>query len=154
MRTATTNGCSEAVSILLVGAQLDTIRAYSLIMQLGFIRSAPSQGLPAEIWVSVSGELITGDTAACPTVDFFERRAQALGAAYHLIGRQVTAAYISESRALQIDLGDGSLRVQADGDDNLEEVWAVMSDTPDASVEHRWYVALDDTGALSLRKPT
>lgn len=154
MNNANIDACSEAISVLLLGTQLDSIRAYSLIMQLGFVRTVPAGGLPTEVWVSISGNLITEDASTCSTGDFFERRAQALCATYLLIGQRVTATNISDSGTLQIDLDAKSLRVEADSEDNLEEIWAVMSDTPDTSVDHRWYMVLDDAGALSVRIPT
>jgi hypothetical protein len=149
---------SEIVSALLGGAQLDTIRAYSLVMQLGFVRLSANDGLPKEIWVSLSGKFsVEGEPSATgrgsSTEDFFGLRASTLGAAYLLIGKQVTAASVSDSGSLQIDIGGKHFRAEADNA-NLEEVWSVMSDSPEATSDHRWFVALDDSGALSARLPS
>lgn len=153
MCDANIDSCSKAISALLLGAQLDSIRAYSLIMQLGFIRTVPADGLPVEVWVSISGDLVAKNTSPRLMEDFFERRAQAFCTTYLLIGQKVTATSISATGALQIDFGAMSLSAEADGKDELDEVWAVSSDTPDTSVDHDWYIALDDNGALSLRTP-
>lgn len=159
MSLSNTQVCSEVASALLRGAQLDTIRAYSLIIQLGFIRPSASDGLPAEIWVSVSGDLVVNESSSTAGYgqtagNFFEHRALALSAIYYLIGKEVTGARVLESGALQIDFAGKGLRAESSGDDNLEEVWAVMSDTPVATAEHRWYVSLNDSGALSACAPT
>ena len=147
---------SEVISSLIGGAQLDTIRIYSLVVQLGFVRLDAAEGWPNEIWVSVSGNLDVGGSFAADwdsksAGDLFVRRAKALGSAYLLIGKRVTAVRVSESGALQMELEDSGLRADAGEDASLEEVWAVMSDTPDVSADHRWYVALDDSGVLSAR---
>ena len=149
---------SEVISSLIRGAQLDTIRVYSLIIQLGFVRIDASEELPAEIWVSVSGNLLkeqisaeAGDSNSAG--DQFGRRAIVLAETYLLIGKEVTAASVSESGTLHICLGGASLRAEADNDGSLEEVWTVMSDTPDTTADHRWYVVFDDSGVLSARIP-
>ena len=149
---------SEPVSALLCGTQLDTIRVYSLIVQLGFIRVGAAD-LPQEVWVVVSGDLLVdGPTSAAADTsvasEFFSRRALALRENYFLIGRRVTAAWVSDSGELEIELGDTRLRAKRDEHGDLEEVWAVMSETPDANLEHRWYVSLDDSGALSVCVPS
>jgi hypothetical protein len=150
---------SEVISALLCGAQLDTIRVYSLIIQLGFFRENGQEALPNEIWVSVSGSLVLKDPG-CPlqdgTVaeDFFSLRGRILRETYSLIGKEVSAARVSEVNALQIDLGDKSLCAEPDNKGNLEVIWEVMSDTPDVSVHHRWHVSLDDAGVLSAHRPT
>jgi hypothetical protein len=48
---------TKTVSKLLRGAQLDTIRVFSVIVQLGFIRIDIMQDLPQEIWIVISGNL-------------------------------------------------------------------------------------------------
>lgn len=145
---------SGVISALLYGTQLDTIRVYSLIMQLGFIRLGAAKSLPNEIWVSLSGNLcLAGEPSigVNPSMDFFERRAHALGAVYQLIGKKVTAARVSDSGALQIDIGGTCILVEADQDTNLEEVWSVMSDSAETNANHRGHVSLDDSGALSAK---
>ena len=149
---------SELVSALLRGSQLDSIRAYSLIVQLGFIRAETAEGLPGEIWLSVSGNLVVTESSSNSTSlerggDFFQCRALALPATYLLIGHEVTAASISETGSLRIDLGARSVHVESYPHEGLEEVWAVMSDSPSTTADHPWYISLDDTGALSADVP-
>ena len=152
-------GASQVVWDLLRGAQLDTIRVYSLIIQLGFVGLGRADNLPDEVWVSVSGTLhVKGDTSmvweVAPPQGFIARRASVLGEVYRLIGQEVTAADVSDSGALQIHLGGKLLRAEADDDTGLEEVWSVASDSPDAAADHRWHVSLDDSGAISARLPS
>lgn len=147
---------SERVSELLRGTQLDTIRVYSLIVQLGFVRLGAADNLPDEVWISVSGSLIVEENPATVgevglSRDFFDRRASVLSAVYRLIGQTVTAASVSDSGELQVHLGGKCLRAEADDDANLEEVWSVFSDSPETTAEHRWHVSLDESGALSSR---
>lgn len=148
---------SGVVSDLLRGAQLDTIRIYSLIVQLGFVCLHAAGRSPSEVWVSVSGNLFVEEDPLMresrSSRDFFACRESALGAVYRLIGQEVTAATVSESGALRIDLGGKHLRAEADDGENLEEVWSVVSDSPDTNADHRWYVSLDESGALSARAP-
>jgi hypothetical protein len=150
-------GC-EVVSTLLHGAQLDTIRVYSLAMQLGFVRPSAVDGLPNEVWVSLSGTLCLEGTSSIlgdaePPKDFFEHRASILGAVYLLIGREVTSACVSDSGALLVHLGSTCLSAAVDKDMNLEEVWSVMSDSSESTADHQWYVSFDGSGALSVRTP-
>ncbi len=86
--------------------------------------------------------------------DFFTCRGSALSEVYRLIGQEVTAASVSDSGALQIHLGDKSLRAEADDDTALEEVWSVASDSPEVTAGHRWHISLDDSGAISARVPS
>ena len=88
------------------------------------------------------------------SLDFFARRASMLSAVYRLIGQEVTAASVSDSGALQIHLGDKHLRAGADDHANLEEVWSVVSDSPETTADHRWHVSLDEFGALFARIPS
>jgi hypothetical protein len=159
MSLVNAQAASEVVSDLLCGAQLDTIRVYSLIVQMGFVCLGAAGNSPDEVWVSVSGALNVGEDhstvgeSALPQ-EFFARRASAIGAVYQLIGQKVTAASVSESGALQIQFGGRRMRAEADKDANLEEVWSVVSDSPETTTDHRWYVSLDDSGALSARVPS
>lgn len=159
MSLISAQGASQVVWDLLRGAQLDTIRVYSLIVQLGFVCLGRAGNLPDEVWVSVSGTLLVeGDTSmvgeSASSRDFFARRASALGEVYRQIGQEVTAASVSDSGALQIHLGGKSLRAEADDDTGLEEVWSVVSDSPEATADHRWHVSLDDSGAIYARVPS
>lgn len=159
MSLISTQGASRVVSDLLRGAQLDSIRVYSLIVQLGFVCLGRAGNLPDEIWVSISGSLfVEGDTSMVgeseSSRDFFARRASALGEVYRLIGQEVAVAGVSDSGALQIRLGGKSLRAEADDDTGLEDVWSVSSDSPDVTADHRWHVSLDDSGAISARLPS
>lgn len=149
---------SEAVAVLLYGAQLDTIRVYSLIVQLGFVRLGDAVNLPSEVWVSLSGELASSMRESAPAKvglagDFYMRRVDALSAVYRLLGESVTAAGVSGSGALEIYFGGTSLRVELDDEASLEEVWSVASDSPETTAVHRWYVALNESGELFAHVP-
>jgi hypothetical protein len=152
-------GASEVVVDMLRGAQLDTIRVYSLIVQLGFVCLGRAGNFPDEVWVTVSGMLLVeGDNSMVgesrSSRDFFACRASALGDVYRLIGQKVTAASVSDSGALQIHLGGKCLHAEADDDTSLEEVWSVASDSPETTADHRWHVSLDDSGTLTARVPS
>lgn len=148
---------SKVVSDLLYGAQLDTIRVYSLIIQLGFVCLGRASSLPNEVWISISGTLLVeGGTSTVRELassrDFFACRASILGDVYQLIGQEVAAANVSDLGVLEIHLGGCRLRAEAD-DTDLEEVWSVVSDSPEPTVDHQWYVVLDDSGVISVRAP-
>ncbi len=129
---------------------------YSLILQLGFVRLNSIDDLPSEIWVSIAGRLsIKGDATAenlTPSDDFFDQRASALATLYPLLGQLVAGAALSDKGSLQIDVGGKRICVDAE-EAELEEVWSVTSDSPDASVLHRWQITLDDCGALAVHTP-
>lgn len=150
---------SDAVSTLLRGAQLDTIRIFSLVLNLGFVHGNRI-GLPNVIWVSLSGALSIDQKSNPKSTpsgrdDFFEVRGNAIRQLYSLIGGAVSGATVAASGRLEIVLGEHLLQVgPSESDSDLEEVWAVMSDSPDVSVDHSWYVMLDDSGRLSTRTPS
>lgn len=149
---------SRVAADLLRGTQFDSIRAYSLIVQLGFIRVGSPGSAPGEAWVSVSGNLACEGTLSkggerISSSDFFESRRRVLGEAFRLIGSTVTAVDISDSGDLRISFGELSLVVRLDDECALEEVWAVMGDTPDTRADHAWYVSCDQSGVLSGRHP-
>ena len=147
---------SVVVSALLRGTQLCSIRVDSSIIQVQFIRFGNVEGMPKEVWINVSGSLITDATSLAwgskSSEDFFVRRASVLGEVYFLNGEEVTDAYVSDSGALKIQMGDKYLCAESDHDD-FEEVWAVMNDDPSTSYDHHWYVMLDDAGDLSAIIP-
>lgn len=150
---------SEIVFALLRGAQLDTIRVYSLIVQLGFVRLGTAAGdLPNEVWVILSGGLTIKEEPSMvaesrSSQDFFGRRASVLSAVYRLIGQDVTDASVSDAGVLEMQLGGQCLCADADDEENLEEVWSVVSDFPETAADHRWYVSLDECGGLSAHVP-
>lgn len=156
MSIASTGEVSAVVNRLLCGTLLDSIRVFSVVVQLCFVRAADSSQLPGKVWVVASGRLL----ASAPETrlelenasDFFEQRAEVLGRLYQLIGQEVSAADVSSMGTLEIRLGDSRISARSDQAD-LEEVWAVMSDSPDAFAAHAWYVSLDDAGRLSARSP-
>ena len=39
------------------------------------------------------------------------------------------------------------------GEADLEEVWGVMSDSPNPADEHQWHVCFDDSGRFLLKEP-
>ncbi|MDR3159180.1 MAG: hypothetical protein LBU11_09280 [Zoogloeaceae bacterium] len=76
--------CSEVLSALLQGAQLDVIRIYGLRIQFGFVRTdkaGEAIDLPDEAWVTITGDL-SAETLIKPGIvtvrDFFERRSMML----------------------------------------------------------------------------
>lgn len=148
----------EAVSKLLCSTQLDTIRVYSLILQLGFLRLRAEDNLPRQVWVSASGRfMIEGAVqdagGSHREENFFSQRASVLAAMYKLIGQRVVFAGLSDSCALEINIGSTRLLIDRD-DESLEEVWSVASDSPDATLDHDWSVSLDDSNEISVRVPT
>ncbi|MEQ1718705.1 MAG: hypothetical protein ABL907_22420 [Hyphomicrobium sp.] len=151
---------SSIINKLLSGMSLDSFRVYSAIILIGFIRSNSPGDLPTEAWISVSGALsvesLGSDLEESEDLnlkgDFFAARASVLGSLYRLIGGVVTTACVSPHKTLEIELGEKRICVHDDEDD-FEEVWAVMSDSPDVNDTHQWYVALDDAGRINVRSP-
>lgn len=158
MRTTDINLASTAIARLLTGLSLDSFRVYSTILLLGFYRADANDELPGEVWISCSGNVRhinprNSERAADEfDTDFFVRRASILGKIYHLIGAIIIGADIDPSGALTISLPTGKIRFERD-DESFEEVWAVMSDSPDVSGAHRWYIALEDSGVIGATIP-
>lgn len=155
---ASSSECEAVLSKLLVGAQFDSFRVHGLIVYLGFVRPDSPASLPSESWLMVSGALqveASGDRSGCEVLDrkFAERRATSLGLLYLLIGNHVSKVRVGEGVVLEVEMHGGVVRAGPDGETELEEIWAVMDDSPRSDSAHLWYVALDDNGQLSVRVP-
>lgn len=144
---------NSQVSRILVGAQFDCIRVFSAVWILGFFRSGIAVDLPNEIWASTSGaihrqknttEVNAKQDAILP---FPENRASILGDLYLLIGQDVLEASISPSGKLCISFSECKLYFE-DDHETFEEVWSLMSDSPDVNADHRWYIYLSDKGRV------
>ena len=144
------HSCSELVSSLLRGAQLDTIRIYSLIIQLGFIRTGRTReisNLLSEVWVTVSGDFcveMLPKTEVSPARDFFDKRSLMLARTYLLLGKEVTFINVSESGLLEIGLMNNIIYAKPDDEENMEEAWVITSESPDVNFKHQWRVSPDD----------
>lgn len=145
---------SQIADYLLAGAYLDNIRVYSSELLLCFTR-LNEQEKPGEVWVSSTGRIraaglrhlspFTAETVA-------DQRGVALYALCQLIGEEVSSVQISASGALDIFLGDWGVHLEPD-EVNTEEVWSIVSDSPDPAYPHRWSVTLDDVGNLLVHTP-
>lgn len=144
---------SREISKLLSGTALDTFRVFSTILLLGFIRTNSDPQIPSEIWVSLSGAVHVIDKKSILQVnlsqdqDFFSQRIIAISRLFPLFGKQVISAAVGSAGALSINVDGVEIRCEAD-EINFEEIWAVMSDSPNPSENHRWYIALDDAGII------
>lgn len=147
-----------AISRLLVGATLDSFRVYSTILQLAFYRDAADGNMPNEVWISCSGSVSIRNDFSESNVDsrgesdFFESRMHVLSKVYNQIGSVVDGVFLDELGVLKLGVGGIEIEFKPDKD-CFEEVWAVMSDSPNTSERHDWYIALDDTGQLGGRIP-
>jgi hypothetical protein len=143
----------KAISQLLVGATLDSFRVFSTVLLVGFYRSDNCPELPNEIWLSSSGKMTLinsmegRDAYKNEDENFFAQRAFLIGKLFETIGSSVEAVAISPLGVPSIGLGGREIRCEPD-EENFEEIWAVMSDSPDASADHRFYIALEDTGKI------
>ena len=152
MKSMDIDSARTAISGLLIGMSLDSLRVYSTILLLGFYRF-DATALPGEVWISCSGNVLLKNSRPDESeinendVDFFARRASILGRIYNLIGATVSSVDIDPSGVLTVTLSGKEIRFQRDKD-SFEEIWAVMSDSPDVSDAHRWYIALDDAGQI------
>jgi hypothetical protein len=157
MNLSTPSEGAEIAGKLLCGLQLDSVRVYSLIIQLGFIRLQAADALPEEVWCVFSCDvsLHSQDPKCHREQDgFIDRRAAALRDIYHLIGLRVSKVSIILSGELEIEFGEETLTTSWARDVRLEESWALMSGSPNTGSEHAWYLALDDSGILSVKTPT
>ena len=158
MRTTDINLASTSIARLLIGLSLDSFRVHSSILLLGFYRPEANDELPGEVWISCSGtvQIINPESNEHASdkldADFFVRRASILGKIYHLIGATIHGAGIEPAGALTISLQAASIRFERD-DSSFEEVWTVMSDSPDVSDAHCWYIALEDSGEVGATIP-
>jgi hypothetical protein len=152
------DGVNTTLETMLKGTQLDTLRVYSMLIQLGFVRVNASDDLPRNVWVSASGRVTLAameesDAQSVSDIDFFARRAAALRDLYLLIGGQVSSARATSSGTLEILLGSTVIRAEPEGEGDLEEIWEVTSGMPDPSPRSAWYVCLDSFGTISVRSP-
>lgn len=157
MASASESAC--VLSRLLVGAQFDSFRIHSLIVYLGFVRPGAPDSLPKEIWLMVSGglQVEVGDGGSSGEVvqgNFTESRVTSLGLLYRLLGDRVFEVRVGEGVVLEVEMDGGVVRARPAGETELEEVWAVMDDSPRSDDVHSWYIALDDSGQLSVRNPS
>jgi hypothetical protein len=157
MNISTPSEGTEIADKLLCGLQLDTLRVYSLIVQLGFIRLHEADGLPDEVWGVFSCDVAVrsqNHNHHRNQDSFIDRRAAALRGLYLLIGLRVSKVNIIQSGDLEIEFGEATLTTSWNRDVNLEECWSLMSDSPNTDADHAWYLGLDEFGALSLKTPT
>jgi hypothetical protein len=150
----TSANASKSIAVLLSGAQLDTLRVYSVALCLGFVRLGASDQRPNEVWVVLSGDISVHDASGKSqrANEFLARRENAVAALYRLIGQEVVSAQVCESGQLKIFFEQGEVVVER-GEADLEEVWGVMSDSPNPADEHQWHVCFDDSGRFLLKEP-
>ena len=148
----------KVISRLMVGAQFDSIRVYSLIMQMGFFVSVPADGIPNEVWLTFSGvgtfydvESMVNVCVAHKSRDFFEVRASFLKDAYFLLGRKIDFVSIGKSGALELKIGEKYLVVESEEDSSLEDIWSVRNGAHEPMAEEDWYITLSDSGVLAAR---
>jgi hypothetical protein len=151
----------KVISRLMVGAQLDSIRVYSVIMQMGFFVPVPVDGFPNEVWLTFSGvgtfhdvESVVDVCGAHKSQDFFEVRASFLKDAYFLLGKQIDFVSIKKSGALELKIGEKYLMVESEEDSNLEDIWSVRNGAYEPMAEEDWYITLGDSGVLAARIPS
>ena len=145
---------------LLVGAQLDRFTVSSLIVGICFVKLPKVAHLPVSIWLNASGQAgflktegIASNGISIPRGDdFFAAREKLLGQLYRLIGKEITAVDIDPSGALELRFETGNL-VFAGDDTDLEEIWAITSDTPEPYGDQPWAVVLTDQRELVTRRP-
>ncbi|BCT91969.1 hypothetical protein LYSHEL_09930 [Lysobacter helvus] len=142
----------KVLSKLLVGSQLDSIRVYSLLVELSFFRpDEPPAGTPKMIWVVASGEIEVSCAMPDSPVDFFERRSRAIASLYNCMGQFVEAVRPEEHK-LSISVGAVSITLSPDNKDVDAEFWALMDDSPDVTSNHEWLIAGLSSG-ITLIEP-
>lgn len=124
------------------GAQLDTFRVSSLVLDLAFLARTDA-GLQ-ERWLSLSCDvsLSLGDRV-------LRQRADVVGGLYELIGQKVQTIEIGQPGRLSIRLGDAVLTTQTDSDP-LEVIWSVTPENPNIWDDHVWSVSYTDDLNLGL----
>jgi hypothetical protein len=149
----------NAATDMLVGALLDSIRVFSLEVQLGFSRLPAVNPFPFAVWLCTMARLdILREGAAqpaleaeCPDAEFFQSRAVALSQLHGLIGREITSLEIHPGGAFEIVLDRKRLIIRPNNND-FDEVWAIRSDSPEPFGQQGWSVVLDQN-QLNVRRP-
>ncbi len=150
----------EAINILLLGAQLDSLRVFSSVIDINFLRLPKVKNVPTSVWLSVTSQVqfwpsstqVTNVIKASGDDDFFQSRKKALVDIYSVIGNTVTAIDIDPSGVLELYFDVGTLSLAGDPAD-LEEIWSITSDTPEPYGNQDWAITLTDQRELVTRRP-
>lgn len=142
---------NELVDILL-GASFDSMRIYSVVLQIAFMKTNPDDGALDQVWLSINGGMQVGihrvDDA---TADPAAARAQAVGLLSLLFGQTVSSVHVDDRGELSITVGDQSIRAYSAGYD-MEDIWTVYSGSSAPYDFHERYVGLADTGEVVIRR--
>lgn len=154
------SNAEETARTLLLGTTLDHFRVYSLILNLDFLRMPMAGELPADIWLSASGQATFLETSAAASYDmsaagrsdFFKTRKKILEEIYPLIGKKIMAVGINPSGTLELAFETGSLLFSG-GQTDLEQIWSITSDTSEPYGNQDWSVTLTDRQELVTHRP-
>lgn len=143
---------------MLTGTTLDSLRVYSVSMEIGFMHLPGTDRRPTEVWITGSGEtrviseISQVSVAALASENYFSLKADAIRALYLSIGKQVKdVALIGNSLAVQFE--GLSILIRADASEH-EESWCVADRPAHAVEEKAWYVGLDEQGGFISRCPS
>lgn len=126
----------------LLGAQLDSFRVYSVVLQMDFIADSDT-GLRS-YWLSA-----TGDVSITEQSDVYRDRSEVLSSLYGLIGQRVSSVQIEDGGVLALSIGDKVLAIGMN-DQTFEIVWSVTPESPEPYAEHDWSVSYTDESELVM----
>ncbi len=133
------------LSDYLLGANLDKIVIYSVVVQLCFISSRDN----SYVWVSASCDCFFDEQKN--DRDFFENRKIFFNKIYDAMGKDVSGVDILQNGTLIITIDNKKVIFSA-GNDDSEIIWSVTSDIPEQFENHRFSIRLVEGGEIYLNE--
>ena len=107
----------------LSGYQIDSIRIYSVFIQISFFKSSAEI---VELWLNTTSSVYVDGTAeTTPSEDFFDARVSAIGKIYRLIGKFIIDATVSDNGDLVINFEGHSIKVTTTNED--DDFWNITN---------------------------
>ncbi|MGQ2802152.1 hypothetical protein ACT54M_17395 [Leptospira santarosai] len=141
------------LSKLLNGAQLDSIRVYSIALDLEFNQISKSN-LPTTIYITTSNPiyLLQDFSQVSNTdykVDFYKQRGKVINQLYSMIGQEIKSVQLSKKGELTIAFDEKIFFLSRDVEE-FETIWEVMDITTDPKIEHNWYISWSELNEIEI----
>ncbi|MDI7158059.1 hypothetical protein [Leptospira santarosai] len=141
------------LSKLLNGAQLDSIRVYSIALDLEFNQISKSN-LPTTIYITTSNPiyLLQDFSQVSNTdykVDFYKQRGKVINQLYSMIGQEIKSVQLSKKGELTIAFDEKNFFLSRDVEE-FETIWEVMDITTDPKIEHNWYISWSEFNEIEI----
>ncbi|UML78823.1 hypothetical protein [Leptospira kirschneri] len=141
---------------LLLGAQLDSIRAYNIALDLEFNQIGKPK-LPITIYFTTSNPIwIIQDKDKTYEIDyktdFFKQREKIISELYSLIGQEVRFVRVSNKGELTFAFYEKTFFLSRNTEE-FETIWEIMDNTTDVKVNHDWHISWLEYNDVDLKIP-